>query len=374
MVEITRPPRQAWPDEVAPGLGTTAKRRAARTMAPSYRPGDRIPLGAAKQGFFDSLAGKSPRTPQIYRTGLDRFFDYLRERGADPDLPDLCTEDLPLDAIERFYVWLVRRYGRAARATHATYLAGVRAFYRYLERNDWTPPGVTMERLRASLRELIGRSPGYKTPRIDAGLPQIVLHVDALPLPSGGSPAAQRKRLELLRDRALIRTLYCTAMRRAEVASLNRTDVQDGRADQALITGKGEKERIVFFDEDTLRAIRAYLTARDDHYRPLFIRHNQGRGQPGPMGSGLRISTKTVWQIVKQYARAVGVNASPHAFRHDKASVLLNQGAKLSEVQDILGHASPETTKKIYAHYETAHLRDAFDRFSLPPEARVNRR
>jgi integrase len=50
---------------------------------------------------------------------------------------------------------------------------------------------------------------------------------------------------------------------------------------------------------------------------------------------------------------------------------MLNQGAKLSEVQDILGHASPETTKKIYAHYETAHLRDAFDRYSVPPEERV---
>ena len=61
--------------------------------------------------------------------------------------------------------------------------------------------------------------------------------------------------------------------------------------------------------------------------------------------------------------QTIGVNASPHDFRHDKASVMLNQGAKLSEVQDILGHASPETTKKIYAHYETAHLREAFDRY-----------
>src|SRR6266542_3614440 len=373
MVAIARQPR-SLPAEVVPVVPPArAGRRAVRSIVPAFRPGDRIPLEAARRGFDDSLAGKSPRTPQIYRTGLNCFFEFLRESGVDPDQPELCSEDLPADAVERFYVWLVRRYGRAARSTHATYLAGVKAFYRYLERNDWTPPGVTMERLRASLRELMGRSPGYKTPRIDSGLPQIVLHVDGLPLPGGGSPVAQRKRLELLRDKALIRTLYCTAMRRAEVASLNRTDVEDGRADQALITGKGEKERVVFFDEDTLRAIRAYLAARDDHYRPLFIRHNQGRGAPGPMGNQLRISTKTVWQIVKQYARAVGVNASPHAFRHDKASVLLNRGAKLSEVQDILGHASPETTKKIYAHYETSHLREAFDRFSVPPEARVRR-
>jgi site-specific recombinase XerD len=202
----------------------------------------------------------------------------------------------------------------------------------------------------------------------------VVTYADSLPLPGGGSESARRQRLELLRDRALIRTLYCTAMRRAEVASLNRTDVQDGYSDQALITGKGEKERVVFFDADTLAAIRTYLEARADHYLPLFIRHGAGRGAPGPSGARYRLSTKMIWNVVKRYSRAVGVDASPHDFRHDKASVLLNQGAKLSEVQDILGHASPETTKKIYAHYETAHLRDAFDRYSVPPEARVRRR
>ncbi|CAA9268415.1 MAG: hypothetical protein AVDCRST_MAG77-3041 [uncultured Chloroflexi bacterium] len=349
----------------------------ASAAPPATRPagriedGRRIPVGVARRGFEESLAGKSPRTAQGYGTGVDRFFDFLRESGVDPDLPSLCTEDLPPDAVERFYVWLVRRFGRAARTTHTTYLAGVRSFYRYLERHDWTPAGVTMERLKGNLREVMGRTPGYKTPRIDSGLPQVVLYVDSLPLPGGGDPAAKRKRLELLRDRALIRTLYCTAMRRAEVASLNRTDIQDGRTDQALITGKGEKERVVFFDEDTLGPIRAYLAARDDRFLPLFIRHDKGRGRPAPLGTNYRITTKTVWQIVKQYAAAVGVNASPHAFRHDKASVLLNQGAHLSEVQDILGHASPETTKKIYAHYETAHLREAFDRYSVPPEARV---
>lgn len=335
--------------------------------------GARIALGVARRGFEESLAGKAQRTAQVYATGMDRFFDFLVDLGIDPARPTYATEDLPPDAIERFYVWMVRRFGRTARTTHVTYLAGVRSFFRYLERHDWTPPGLTMERTKANLREVMGRPPGYKTPRIDGALPQVVLHVESLPLPGGGSATARSKRLEILRDRALLRTLYCTAMRRAEVASLNRTDVQDGRASQALITGKGEKERVVFFDEDTLGAIRAYLAARDDRYLPLFIRHNKGRGRPTPMGANLRISTKTVWEVVKRYAAATGVNASPHAFRHDKASVLLNQGAKLSEVQDILGHASPETTKKIYAHYETAHLREAFDRYSVPPEARVPR-
>jgi site-specific recombinase XerD len=62
------------------------------------------------------------------------------------------------------------------------------------------------------------------------------------------------------------------------------------------------------------------------------------------------------------------VRATTHDFRHAKASTMLNRGAKLSEVQDILGHASPETTKRIYAHYEVSHLREAFDRFSASPE------
>lgn len=351
----------------------SAQRGRTRAPALSALADAGTPIAAARAEFEDSLAAKSPHTIKSYCTGLDHFFAFLEEQGIDPHLPSSETQAIPDDAVERFYIWLVRRFGRASRGTHVTYLAGVRAFYRFLERRGVTPEGVTMERMRASLHEVMGRSPSYKTPRVDTGLPRLVLYVDALPLPGGGDPATRRKRLELLRDKALIRTLYCTAMRRAEVASLNRTDVQDGRSDQALVTGKGEKERVVFFDEDTLGAIRGYLSARDDRYVPLFIRHDATRGAPGPAGVRYRLTTQTIWNVVKKYAAAVGVNASPHAFRHDKASVLLNQGAKLSEVQDILGHASPETTKKIYAHYETAHLREAFDRFSVRPEERVGR-
>jgi integrase/recombinase XerD len=113
--------------------------------------------------------------------------------------------------------------------------------------------------------------------------------------------------------------------------------------------------------------VRRYLDERDDAYAPLFLRHDRARGRPGPGGTRYRLSPQSIWQIVKRYARLAGVQATPHAFRHTKASVMLNRGAKLSEVQDILGHASPETTKRIYAHYEVAHLREAFDRFSASP-------
>src|SRR5204863_2811945 len=159
---------------------------------------DAQPLVAVRSAFAASLAGKSPRTAEGYGTGLDRFFEFLVEQGVDPALA--TPHDLPRDALEQFYVYLVRRYGRTSRATHATYLAGARAFFRFLERHDVQPAGITMERLKAGLREVMGRAPSYKTPRIDQRLPEVVTYVESVPLPAGGGAAAQRRRLELLRD------------------------------------------------------------------------------------------------------------------------------------------------------------------------------
>ncbi len=96
-----------------------------------------------------------------------------------------------------------------------------------------------------------------------------------------------------------------------------------------------------------------------------------GADDPGRAGSGgaCRLSPQSVWGVVKKYAALAGVEATTHHLRHLKARTLLNNGAQLSEVQDLLGHASPETTKRIYAQYTTQRLREAFDRFSRSPEA-----
>ncbi len=320
----------------------------------------------AERLFLDSLAGRSPRTTSTYRSGLGRFREFLQARGIDPLA--VTTDRFGPDELERFYTWLVRAYGRDDRFTVVTYVAGVRAFFRFLARRRLLPETVSFEELRDNLREVLGRVP-YKTPRIDDRLALIVTYVDGLELPPAHGPG--QARLELLRDRAMIRTLFATGMRREEVASLDRADLQDGRARQAIVTGKGHKERLVFFDDTALRAIRDYVEARGDTYSPLFLRHDKGRGRPGAGGRHFRLSAQSVWGVVKKYAAAVGVPASTHDFRHAKASVMLNRGAKLSEVQDILGHASPETTKRIYAHYEVSHLRDVFDRFSASAEELV---
>jgi site-specific recombinase XerD len=208
----------------------------------------------------------------------------------------------------------------------------------------------------------------------------------------------ERRRLEELRDRAIILTLYTTGMRRQEVASLNRAEVEsliqqyqllckveEGKKKEPevksvqnqdqdpqvslfelIITGKGQKERLVYFDPTTLIALGEYLTLRGkDGYRPLFLQHHRGRGKvkPGPNGERYRISLVTLWQVVSRYAKRLGVEIHPHDFRHNLATTLLNAGAQLSEVQDILGHSSPTTTKQIYAHYDKGHLREAFGKY-----------
>ncbi|MBI3973528.1 MAG: tyrosine-type recombinase/integrase [Chloroflexi bacterium] len=317
-------------------------------------------VGAAVRTFVATLTGKSPKTERTYTTALARFQEFLEEEGLPASA--VPTDALPATILERFYAWLVQSYGRDRRATVATYLAGARAFVAFLDRRGLLAPETTSEQMRGHLREVIGKAP-YKTPRVDRALPLIVVEADRSPLPAPG-PKHERARLEVLRDRAVLHTLFSTGMRREEAARLNREDLDDGWSAQALITGKGDKERVAFFSDEALTSVRAYLQARADRYAPLFLRHDRKRGRARGSGENLRLSPLGIWRVVKRYAALAGVEASPHDFRHAKASTLLNRGAKLSEVQDILGHASPETTKKIYAHYETAHLRDVFDRYS----------
>ena len=222
-----------------------------------------------------------------------------------------------------------------------------------------------------------------------------------------------RRQLEEARDRALILTLYTTGMRQQEVGSLNRGDVEpliidaglsillnpptlatavktsdnkdlckvdDGDISQSekapttqeepvyelIITGKGNKERVVYLDKFTLEAMAQYLALRGkDGYHPLFLQHHRGRAKvkPGPNGEKYRISSVTLWKVVSELAKGLGLQIHPHDFRHNLATTLLNAGAQLSEVQDILGHASPTTTKQIYAHYDKGHLKQAFSQY-----------
>src|SRR4051794_23618918 len=237
-----------------------------------------VSISEARTQFLASLAGRSDRTQRTYATSLDRLSEHLAERGISPDAP---TTTLPHDLLEGFYLWCVRRYGPASR-TVPTYLAGVRAFCRFLDRYGLS--GVGYERLKAGLEQVQAQQP-YRTPRIDDRVPSMLVHLEQQPL-----PLEHEARLAALRDRAILRVLYTSAIRRDEAVRLNREDVADGRASQALITGKGKRERVIFFDRPTMDALQRYIAARADRHRPLFLRHDAGRGAPGLRGEHWRLS------------------------------------------------------------------------------------
>jgi site-specific recombinase XerD len=336
--------------------------------------------------FLRTLKGQSAQTHKTYRVGCRVFMYFLYESGRGSPA-ELKVVDLPPLILEDYYLWLVDKYSRGKRMTVSGYMAGPRNLFSYLARRDVTPGNVQYSKMVGGLSKLVGRG-SYKTPRVDFSetrkLAEYMYRLQPPPLP--GSTAIpprkvspdlanlyvakrtlsqkeiEHRRLEVLRDRAIILTLYTTGMRREEVSRLNRADVRDGKLEEAIITGKGDKERVVFFDEPTLEAIREYLTARNDSYQPLFIRHQISRGQPKAGGTNFRLSPFGVWAVVQKWAKKVKVEVNPHDFRHGLATTMLNSGAQLSEVQDVLGHASPVTTKMIYAHYERKTLRAAVNK------------
>lgn len=312
--------------------------------------------------FAERLVAKSPRTATNYLGALNRFREFLNDTGI--DAKTVTTDVFSQNVLEAFYIWLLRLRGREHRATAITYVSETRVFFRFLAQRRWLHPDISYERMKDDLRGLIG-SVHYKTPRIDDSVALVVENVNNMEVP----PKEHiNERLVVLRNRAILNTLYTTGIRREELSKLNRSDIKDGYSSQVLLTGKGEKERMVFFDDTSLATIREYLMQRGDAHTPLFLRHDCGRGRPGLRGEHWRLSPQSIWGVVNKFGMLNGVKISTVDFRRFKASTLLNQGMDLSELQDILGHASPETTKRCYAAYTTHHLREAFDRFSLSAE------
>jgi integrase len=336
-------------------------------------------LDAHAAAFFGgALAGRSAATRKGYRDAWERFRAFLVERpGLDPATDGL--ERLPPNALAAFYRWLLEHPERPlAPRSAATYAHGVAAFFRQLAADGALPPGLSLERLRAGLRQALIRG-DYERRRVDPRIDAFVAWVIAQPVPADDGTTA---RLDALRARALVLTLYGTGVRREEATKLRVGDVLHGEVPgEADIRGKGDRERTVFFDDAALAAIRAYVEERRRaERRPspyLFASHGNRRRADG------RLHPRTVWAIVKALARRAelaeadfaGLTRALHTHdtRHHYARTVLNNGAGLSVVQDLLGHASPETTKRIYATTDRA-VRRAAARAHAPRPGRLGAR
>jgi integrase/recombinase XerC len=288
--------------------------------------------------FLEHLAHErraSPNTVAAYGRDLRALLEFARERGG-----------RRAEALAGFDVYLLRAWlGHVARtaepATVARKVAAVRAWMRWMLR-----------------RGIVNRSAADElaSPKVRRTLP-VHLSVDAAKEVVEAAPTDAPRGL---RDRALLELLYGSGLRVSECVSLSLGDV-DLDAATARVLGKGRKERIVPLGGKCLAALRAYLAEE----RPTLL-HPRTRAQdPRAVflnARGGRLGVRAVQDIVRKYG-ALGAGRAdlhPHALRHTCATHLLDGGADLRAIQELLGHSSLSTTQR-YTHVSVEHLLRVYD-------------
>ncbi len=300
-----------------------------------------ISLSRAIDGFESFLADErrfSPRTVLAYRSDLDRFAGFWEKEFG--ETPAARTPLTKVDTLSvRSYLAHLHR-DRLANRSLARHLSTLRSFFRWACREGHLEKSP---------------STGLPTPRLPKTLPRAMTLPDTERLLE-----ADDEGLVPERERALFELLYATGLRVSEAAGLDLEDVDfPGRL--VRVTGKGRRERIVPFGESAEDALRAYLPSRD------ALRHGaragaSGAGEPLFVNArGGRLTSRSMARLLKRRLRAAGLpeEISPHALRHTFATHLLQAGADLRAIQELLGHASLSTTQK-YTHLDAARLREVY--------------
>lgn len=282
-------------------------------------------------GYLEAERGCSLQTLRAYAGDLVQFVGFVV--GGDAFDPAAVTS-----IHVRRYVAHLRKRG-SSQTTIARKLASLRSLYKYLIRE-----GIVADNPASSL----------SAPRRERRLP-IFLDEDEverlLIAPDPQDAAGQR-------DRAILEMLYSTGMRIGELASVSLTDV-DLLGEVVKAKGKGKKERLVLLGGPAVRALRDYLAVR----KTLAGGYRVNRAALFLNRTGDRLSARGIRRMFHKYARRTGLSAkaTPHTLRHSFATHMLNRGADLRSVQELLGHASLASTQ-IYAHVSTERLKTVYDK------------
>ena len=287
--------------------------------------------------FLDYLTYErnvSVNTIAAYRDDLESFVGFLCNEYLTMARDQIDLRRVDHLAIRSYLAHLARK--KLSRASIARHLSALRSFFKYLMREG----DVDANPARA-----------VATPRREKHLPSVLQTSEIASLfevPDLSSPLG-------IRDRAWLELLYASGLRISELVGIDIDDIEL-RARLVKVRGKGSKERIVPFGTKAEEAIRAYLEVRSADEDALFVNY---RGQ--------RITVRSVRRLFSRYVREASLRAgiSPHTLRHSFATHLLNAGADLRAIQELLGHASLSTTQK-YTHladwqlievYKKAHPR-----------------
>lgn len=314
-----------------------------------------LTIDNAIQNFLrDRAVGQAAQTIETYAQGMRRFAEYL---DSIHHSPTRAASTLTVDHALGCARWLSETRG-IAKATLRTYLSALARFYAYLLRERVVNLSASeIERMREAYRQYRkgGARPLPKLPPDDA--------IRALIAAARAVKPNKRARLELarLRNIAIVEALRASGMRIGELVALKRDDL-DHRQRAARVTGKGDKQRIVYFDNAAWSALQAYLSARNDGARgralyqlPVFARHDRRAST-----KVLPMTTDGARLVFNQLARAAGIEIAmtPHSLRHAFATKVLEATGDLAVAQDLLGHASPETTR-VYAKVSSKRMREA---------------
>jgi integrase/recombinase XerC len=277
----------------------------------------------------------SPHTVAAYRRDLTQFREWLDTQYDAREWSDVDRLDL------RSFLGFLTRNG-LARRTISRKLSAIRTFYRWLHR----------ERLVESNPARTVRSP--KTER---RLPGWMTRSDVDRLFSLAESRAAEGGFRGARDLAILETFYATGMRVSELQGLSVTDI-DLVSDQVKVRGKGRKERIVPMGRAAARALRRYENRRLELLRTC---DHPDRQALFVSKSGRRLSTRRIQTLVREYLDAVADagTLSTHSLRHSFATHLLDAGADLMAVKELLGHASLSTTR-IYTHTSKERLKKVY--------------
>jgi integrase/recombinase XerC len=276
----------------------------------------------------------SPHTVKSYREDLTQALEFFRTRlGKQDPAPAQLSPRL----LRAYLAWLHEQ--GYARATVSRRLAAVRTWCRFLCRQ-----GVLAD----------NPTEGVRGPRQYKKLPHFLGLEDLLRLleaPPAATPLG-------LRDRALLETLYSAGLRVSELTGLNLEDV-DLDAATATVRGKGRRERLALLGPPALAALRRWLACRDG------VAGGRARGRPALFlnKNGTRLSARSVGRLLEKYLAQAGLDprTSPHTLRHSFATHLLDRGADIRSVQELLGHRSLSTTQ-VYTHVTTQRLQESYQK------------